>query len=551
MIAVDSRSAAPAPLKKTTRFRRLLESNRLEFLIEAHNGLSARIGEEAGFAGIWASGLCLAAQFGVRDSNEASWTQILDMLEFMADAASVPILLDGDTGYGNFNNVRRLVRKLEQRGVAAVCIEDKLFPKKNSFLAGDTQPLADIDEFCGRISAGKDAQSDDDFCIVARTEALIAGWGMPEALRRAEAYVEAGADAILAHSARTTAEEVLAFQRKWGDRSPVVIVPTKYYATPTEVFEQAGFSVAIWANHMLRASIAAMKETAHALAEDRNLMSVEDQVAPLAEVFRLQRTEELARAEDRFLPRPCPPPIGVILAASRGGALGSLTAQRPKTMLRIDGKPLLEHIVDGFRAAGVRNVTVVRGYRKEAVDLPGVRYVDNDDYEENGELHSLALALRQIQESASDILIGYGDVLFHRFVLQGLRDAGGDLAIPVDTHWEGTVNRGRHADYAECSAPYSRKDGLREIHLERIGLKIPPDARHGEWMGFLKVAAPARTRLQETLERLLADPAHRRAGMATLLNGLVEAGHAVRVLYTTGHWLDVDSVADAVRAGSF
>src|SRR5213596_1484552 len=100
--------------RKTTRLKELLQGPSLSFLMEAHNGLSARIAEEAGFPGVWASGLCLAAQYGVRDNNEASWTQVLEMLEFMADATTVPILLDGDTVYGNFNNVRRLVKKLDQ-----------------------------------------------------------------------------------------------------------------------------------------------------------------------------------------------------------------------------------------------------------------------------------------------------------------------------------------------------------------------------------------------------------------------------------------------------
>ena len=208
--------------------------------MEAHNGLSAKIVEEAGFQGIWASAL-LSAALGVRDSNEACWTQVLEMLEFMADATSIPILLDGDTGYGNFNNVRRLVRKLDQRGIAAVCIEDKLFPKTNSFI-GERQPLADIDEFCGKIKAGKDSASDPDFSIVARVEALIAGRGLDEALRRAEAYHAAGADAILIHSKRATADEMLAFAAEWGRARPLVIVPTKYYATPTEVFREAGIS---------------------------------------------------------------------------------------------------------------------------------------------------------------------------------------------------------------------------------------------------------------------------------------------------------------------
>ncbi|MGH8245183.1 MAG: isocitrate lyase/phosphoenolpyruvate mutase family protein, partial [Gammaproteobacteria bacterium] len=158
------------PESKAKQLRRLLSSRRLEFLLEAHNGISARIVEQAGFKGIWASGLAVSAQYGVRDNNEASWTQVVDMLEFMSDVTRIPILLDGDTGYGNFNNMRRLVRKLEQRNIAGVCIEDKQFPKSNSFIDGERQQLADIDEFCGKIKAGKDCQHDPDFCVIARVE---------------------------------------------------------------------------------------------------------------------------------------------------------------------------------------------------------------------------------------------------------------------------------------------------------------------------------------------------------------------------------------------
>ena len=124
--------------------------------MEAHNGLSAKLVEEAGFEAIWGSGLAVSAALGVRDCNEASWTQVLDVMEFMSDATDLPILLDGDTGYGNFNSVRRLVRKLEQRSIAGVCIEDKLFPKTNSFIDSEQQPLAEVDEFCGKIAAAKD-----------------------------------------------------------------------------------------------------------------------------------------------------------------------------------------------------------------------------------------------------------------------------------------------------------------------------------------------------------------------------------------------------------
>lgn len=289
--------------RRTTQFRQLLHSSELEFLMEAHDGLSAKIVEEAGFRGIWASGLCISASLGVRDSNEASWTQVLDVLEFMSDATAIPIMVDADTGYGNFNNVRRLVRKLEQRGVAAMCIEDKRFPKTNSFLGGEQQSLADIDEFCGKIRAAKDTQQDPDFCVVARTEAFILGWGLSEALNRAEAYRQAGADGILVHSKLSTPEQVLSFMEAWQGTCPVVIAPTTYYRTPTEVFAQAGVSVVIWANHLLRSSIAAMQRTAAKLARERTLSAVEQEVVPVREVFRLQDVDELRAAELQYLPQ--------------------------------------------------------------------------------------------------------------------------------------------------------------------------------------------------------------------------------------------------------
>ncbi len=180
----------------------------------------------------------------MRDNNEASWTQVVDNLEFMADASDLPILLDGDTGYGNFNNVRRLVRKLEQRGIAGVCIEDKQFPKTNSFINGE-RAAAGRNRRILRQDQGRQGLADatTNFSIVARVEALIAGWGMEEALRRAEAYRQAGADAILIHSKLSKPDEILTFAREWAGRGPLVIVPTKYYSTPTEAFRKAGISL--------------------------------------------------------------------------------------------------------------------------------------------------------------------------------------------------------------------------------------------------------------------------------------------------------------------
>lgn len=289
-------------MKKTTRLKKLLHSPDLEFLMEAHHGLSAKIVEEVGFKGIWASSLSISAGFGVRDNNEASWTQVLEVLEFMSDATTIPILLDGDTGYGNFNNARRLVIKLEQRNIAGVCIEDKLFPKTNSFINAEAQPLADIDEFCGKIKAMKDTQFDDDFIVVARVESLIAGWGLQETLRRAEAYRRSGADAVLIHSHRRDVSEIEAFMQEWDKRLPVVIVPTKYYATPTQRFIDLGISVAIWANHNMRASIDAMKKITRQIYHESSIANAESRISTVEEVFRLQKADELLEAEKKYLP---------------------------------------------------------------------------------------------------------------------------------------------------------------------------------------------------------------------------------------------------------
>jgi len=536
---------------KSTQFKKLLLSPQLEFICEAHNGLSAKIVEEAGFHGIWASGLSISAQFGVRDNNEASWTQVLDNLEFMSDATRIPILLDGDTGYGNFNNMQRLIRKLEQRHIAAVCIEDKLFPKTNSFLKGDAQPMADMEEFCGKIKAGKDAQSDPDFCIIARVEAFICGWGLAEALRRAEAYHRAGADGILIHSALAVPDEILAFKQEWGDRSPVVIVPTKYYSTPTDVFRQHGFSVVIWANHILRAAVATMQTTARVLKKQENLLSIEDNIVPVSEIFRLQGAAELMEAEERYLPKTSDHASAIVLAASRGDELGELTEDKPKTMVNIRGVPLLAHVVDAFNHVGIKDILVVRGYKKEAVNLPNLTYVDNDAFAETGELDSLLKALQSKEGRFQTTIISYGDVLFNTYIPQALLETKDDFVIFVDSDWQEKTGYTRLGGFAECTAPNTRRAFNARIHLRQLGTAIPQDMIHGVWMGFLKVSPEGVTQLHEILSALLANPRNRKAGMATLFQELLKKNHPIRVLYTVGHWLDINNLDDVIQAGNF
>lgn len=541
-------SQNPSKLKKTTALRRLLTSGQTEFILEAHNGISARIAEEAGFKGIWGSGLALSAQFGVRDNNEASWSQVVDMLEFMSDATTIPILLDGDTGYGDFNNMRRLVRKLEQRDVGGVCIEDKLFPKTNSFIGGERQPLADVEEFCGKIKAGKDSQLDDDFSIVARVEALIAGWGLEEALRRAEAYRLAGADAILIHSKISRPDEILAFATEWANRAPLVIVPTKYYSTPTDVFRQAGISLVIWANHMIRTAVAAMQQTADEIYRSESLLDCEDQIASVSELFRLQGAKELQEAEKRYMTS-ANNSNAIILGASRGELLGSLTEEKPKVMLPIAGKPLLRHLVDDFKQEGVNDISVVAGYRADAIDTQGINVIKNPDYANSSELASLACGIEKIQE---DTVILYGDLLFRRYVLDDLLNTEGEIIAVVDS---APINEqsGNLNDLAYCSKADDRALFKQEVYLEQVSVENGWNQRQpeGRWIGMMRLKGEGSKQLLQSLKNLQALPNFDQLTLPDLLNQLVADGYPVKVIYINGHWLDVNNLDDLNRAGEF
>jgi phosphoenolpyruvate phosphomutase len=529
--------------RKTTRLRELVTRPAIALLMEAHNGLSARIAEEAGFEAIWGSGLTISAACAVRDNNELSWTQVTDHAAFMTDATSVPLLLDGDTGYGNFNNMRRLVRKLEQVGVAGVTIEDKLFPKTNSFLRSERQPLADVEEFCGKIKAGKDSQHDPDFVLVARVEALIAGWGLAEALRRAEAYHLAGADAILIHSRQSSPAEIFHFLAEWGGRAPVVLVPTKYWRTPTADFVARGVSAVIWANHLLRASIGAMQATARQIHADASLMNVEPQVAPLAEVFRLQGDDELEAAERRYLPGARGPALSaVVLAAGAGEDFGGLTAATPKAMLKVQGRPILARLLDDFAHFGCRAATVVRGYRAEAVEVVGARFVDNEQFATTGEAWSLALAADDL---IAGTLVAFGDIVLKRRIIQGLLEEAGDgLTLAVDSALAGADV----ADRARCDRPDTARFTFDGIALRALGDGVPVTESHGVWIGLLHCGRDGAGWLREALEEARADGTLASARLSDLLSRVLARGRPVQVVYSRGGWVNVNKLADLVDA---
>jgi phosphoenolpyruvate phosphomutase len=509
--------------------------------MEAHNAISAKIVEETGFAGIWASGLTISSSLGVRDRNEITWTQVLDTVEYMTDAVSCPILLDVDTGYGDYNSFRRVVKKLCQRKVSGCCIEDKLFPKRNSFLGG-RQELASIAEFTGKLKAGIDSKENDDFVIIARIEALIAGQGIDEALRRAEAYHEAGADAILIHSKESEADEILEFCRLFNGACPVAIVPTKYYRTPTKKFEDAGISTIIWANHSLRASVNAIRNAAETVFNEKSLISIEKEIAPLSEIFRLNGEHEMEMIEKRYLQSEKLDTNIIFLAASRGEYLRSRTEDRPKCLIEISGKPLLRHTINRARSVGIQDITVVSGYLGHLIDQYGVNNIQNKKHETTGECYSLHCALDSVKDSTA---IAYGDLIIDDYILERLLkdDTDADVTVFIDRDNQKIPNH--QGCFVRCSKAWSQNP-LENEDVELLSIIDENDRSnaHGQWIGVLKIGGEGVAVAKEILRSFAESELQRSHNMDALLRELLVRGIRTKCVYVNGGWIDINTAID-------
>lgn len=287
--------------------REKIAAGQLMTVMAAHNPLSARLAEEAGFDGIWASGFELSAAYGVPDSSLLSLTQHLDMTRAIIEQVTVPLVADLDTGYGNAINVGHVVGAYARAGSAAVVIEDKTFPKDTSLLPGARQELVRVAEFQGKIEAAREAVAGaagagHDLLVIARTEALIADLGIDEALRRGAAYAEAGADLLLIHSKQKTPDEIVAFTGRWPGTIPLVIVPTAYPdLTEAKMRALGKIAIVIYANHAVRAAVSAMREVFAAIRRDGGIHQIDKRIASVEDIFDLQRVSAMKAAEKKYL----------------------------------------------------------------------------------------------------------------------------------------------------------------------------------------------------------------------------------------------------------
>lgn len=288
-------------LPQPEKLRVLLQYKPSILAAGAHNGLSAKIVEEAGYDAIWASGLEIATSHCVPDANILTMSDVLYAVNQMVNAVNIPIIVDCDNGFGNAINAMRTVQEFEKAGVAGVCMEDNIFPKRNSFYSDVKRDLETIEEFSGKIRAAVAARKNPNFLIIARCEAIIAGLGVDEALRRAKVYVEAGADMIVPHSKKEDSSEVAEFAKKWDGGVPLISIPTKYKNTKVPELEKMGYKMIIFANFAIRSAIKAMAETLKKAKDEGFAASVDDKMVGLKEIERLVGCDKLKKAEEDFL----------------------------------------------------------------------------------------------------------------------------------------------------------------------------------------------------------------------------------------------------------
>lgn len=263
----------------------------------AFDAMSAKLVELSGFDAIWAGSFAISATHALPDASILTMTEFLTATSHMVDACSIPVIADCDTGFGGPSNVSHMVKKYESAGVAAISIEDKTFPKQNSLLENGRQDLLSEKDFVAKIIAARDAKNNENFMIIARIEALIAGLGVNEAIKRADAYARAGADAILIHSKKKTPDEVFDFCDKWNGSIPIIAIPTSYPNVTLGQLSDHKIRMVIYANQSLRAAHWAMADHLNRLSSAKSLSEVKTSMATMEDIFKLQEMYKIKNQE--------------------------------------------------------------------------------------------------------------------------------------------------------------------------------------------------------------------------------------------------------------
>jgi phosphoenolpyruvate phosphomutase len=519
--------------------------------IGAHDGLSAKLVGEAGFETAWASGLEISTSYGLPDANILTMTQFLSQASQMNQATSIPIIADCDTGFGNVNNVIHMTEQYENHGISGLCIEDKQFPKVNSFIKG-RQDLADIDEFVGKIKAVKNTQKDKNLVLISRTEALISGWGMEEALKRGFSYADAGSDAILIHSKQTSPQEVKEFIKEFRKvkSTPVVLVPTTYIEFDEKEMIKLGVNIVIYANHVLRSRIKIQKEILTVLAKDKKLKNVENMVAPLEDVLKLSGIYEMVENEKLYTNQKTNNIKAIIPSAGEPtNFVKNEISREPTCLLKFNNVRLIDRTLNILNSLKIKNHWIVIGFEKEKFTTVESNKIYNKNFATTNQMHSINLALDYNDISA---LIIFSDIIFEKTLIERLITSEENITLlisPLDKH-----STNNHSD--KIFAKNEPKNDGRFLtnyklnEILKIGKNLSKDQSNFEYSGICYLSNSGIKIIKDTYEELRKKNLDN--DFISLFNYIIDKNISkVSAIETNGGWIEVRDKKNFLLAKNF
>ncbi len=559
-----------SPEQRRPRLRELLTRKNFVRIIEAHNGISGLIGNNAfleelddngqavrvEFDGLWESSLTDSASKGYPDAEIIGVESRLHNISQILDVTNKPMIVDGDTG-GEASHFEYTVKRLEALGVSAVIIEDKVFPKRNSLSEDANQVLEDPQVFATKIKRAGEVRIKDDFMIIARLESLIAGFGLEDALQRARQYLKAGVDGIMIHSKKNDPAEIFAFAEAYerlsdelGYRRPLVCVPTAYNQVTEAELKALNFNVVIYANHLMRASVRAMDNVVKSILLNKRSLEVDPLCVPVKEIFNLVGFTDVKEKDAQFARDQ-----GV--AAFIPAAGKSRRFEQPKALLKINGQSLLENQVEALTRCGIRRINVIRGFKKTDFPPVKVNYFDNDEYEDTFSIYSLFQAQEAIN---GKFLFINSDILFSDFVIKNLIDTNLDIVVAVD----GSYKHHKHmqdkaldlvisktavnADQRRLVNPFNQK-------IVRIGKQLDIPQAVGEYIGITYFSEQGAEDLKTVYNDCLGRTGNfheadslRRASLTDLLQEMIDRGYPVHFLEFERGWIEIHNPQDQSAA---
>ena len=560
------------------KLKALLSEREIVRVLEAHNGLSGIIANNACIEGqsnqvpvqrefdaIWESSLTDSASKGHPDIEVVSFDSRLQSINEILAVTHKPMIVDGDTG-GDANNFEYMVTKLERAGVSAVIIEDKVFPKRNSLEPGVQQMLQEPEIFSQKIQRGKSAQISTDFMIIARLESLIAGKSVDDALFRAQIYLEAGADGVMIHSKEKDPAQIMEFAKhyqkmtqKINCKKPMVCVPTTYNTLTEDELRAAGFSIVIYANHLLRSANKAMEETARTILLNQRSFEVDPICSPVREIFQTVGFLEV-KEKDKLDGNNKNIPI-IIPAAGEDPSLSSILNGKPKSMFEIAGKTLLDWQISALNSNNLTNITVITGYKSREMKAEGITFQENKNYKRGSELHSLMEARKKM---TNGFIMLYSDILFEENIMSKILACQGDIVLVVDNtmqyHAPETnkiqdfvISKNKHL-------PTRRKIGFAcENIISKIGSKLNPETATHEFIGLAKFTKTGAEQLLQTYEdcvknyhgKLQEADNINQFKFTDLIQEMIDRGYVANFLEIHKGWLEIHSTEDIELANHF